>query len=239
LRYGPWPKGPSLAERPRICYKARMFKYISALFLILGLSAGAIAAEKSNGSLQSISRKYRATKLVEMTVQKTVKLELQGRETKYDGKIFLSSGKFRWENETPEKTLLVFDGTTIWSIQYPPKEFGGEPQIARGKVDKKTRSQILISSLLGGDLQKNFKVTSEKKDGDTSTLEVAPLGNDLMIKTMSLVIDTKKVQLLEISYKDDIGNVTKMKFSDIKFKTSAKNSLFKYQPPKGAQVTNL
>lgn len=216
-----------------------MFKNISALFLILGLSVGVQAAEKSNENLQKISKKYRAAKLVEMTVQKTVKLELQGRETKYDGKIYLSSGKFRWENETPEKTLLVFDGTTIWSIQYPPKEFGGEPQIARGKVDKKTKSQILVSTLLGSDLQKSFKVVSEKKDGDKSTLEVKPVGNDLMITSMNLLIDTKKVLLLEISYKDDIGNLTKMNFSDISFKTSSKNSLFKYQPPKGAQVTNL
>ncbi|MBO9666740.1 MAG: outer membrane lipoprotein carrier protein LolA [Bdellovibrio sp.] len=216
-----------------------MFKQISALFLITSFAFAAHAVSKTNTTLQKLSNKYRSAKLVEMSVEKTVKLELQGRETKYQGKIFLANGKFRWENETPEKTLLVFDGTTIWSVQYPPKEFGGNPQIAKGKVDKKTRSQILISSLLGGDLQKSFKVVNEKSDGDNVLLEVSPTGSDLMIKSMNLVVDGKKSLLKEISYKDDIGNLTTMKFSDIKFKDSANNSLFKYQPPKNVPVTEL
>ncbi|WP_413576338.1 LolA family protein [Bdellovibrio sp. HCB290] len=216
-----------------------MFKQIGALILAIGLSLNAFAAEKSNATLKKVSQKYRTTKLVEMKVEKIDKLVLQGRENKFEGTLAISSGKIRWENTTPEKSLLVFDGTTIWSIQYPPKEFGGDPQIARGKVNKKNKSQTIIATLLGGDLQGNFKVTDEKTDGDQSTLSIVPLKDDLSIKDIKLVVNTKKVVVDQISYQDDVQNVTTMKFSDVKFKSSVKKSLFKYEPPKGVPVTDL
>ncbi len=193
----------------------------------------------SNETLQKISSKYRSAKMVDMSVEKTVKLELQGRETKYQGHIFLANGKFRWENSVPEETLLVFDGSTIWSIQTPPKDFGGKPQIARGKVDKKTKSQILISTLLSGDLEKNFKVLKETKENGIAKIEVSPVGNDLQVKSLNLSIDLKNQTLSEISYKDDLGNQTIMAFSKINFLKKADEKKFKYQPPKGAQVTDL
>ncbi|MNJ91135.1 lipoprotein chaperone [compost metagenome] len=207
-------------------------------FLIFSVSTMAFA--KSSTALNAVTKKYRSAKMVEMNVDKTIKSELLGKETLYKGKIFLSGGKFRWENTTPEETLLIFDGSTIWSVQIPPKEFGGPVQVARGKVDKKTKSQILISALLGNEpIEKNFKVLKEKKSGDVTTVEVAPQGNDLTIKTLNLVLNTKDKALAEVSYLDDVGNLTTMKFSGIKFLKKEDKKLFKYQPPKDAQVSDL
>lgn len=193
----------------------------------------------SNELLQKVAKKYRSSKYVEMDVEKSVKSELMGRETKFIGRIFLSSGKFRWENSSPEKTLLVFDGTTIWSEQSPPPEFGGPVQVAKGKVDKKNRSHILISSLVGADLNKNFKVIKDTKAGSLTTLEVQPLYDDLTVKDLSVIVDTKQSFITTLSYKDDIGNLTTMKFSNVKLVNKEKKNLFKYQPPQGAQVTDL
>lgn len=205
----------------------------------MSFSVGLMAAVAGNGTLQKVTKKYRASKLVEMSVEKSVKSELLGKETKYNGKIYLANGKFRWENTTPEKTLLVFDGTTIWSEQTPPKEFGGPIQVAKGKVDKKTRSHILISALVGADLEKNFKIVKEEKVGDLVKLDVTPIYDDLTVKSLQVILDPTENTMKEISYKDDIGNLTTMSFSNVKFQKKEKNNLFKYQPPKGAQVTDL
>ncbi|WP_415061748.1 LolA family protein [Bdellovibrio sp.] len=216
-----------------------MFQKLSILFFVVVFSMGTHAATAEMSALQKVAKKYRASKLVEMSVEKSVKSELLGKETKYSGKIYLGNGKFRWENTTPEKTLLVFDGTTIWSEQTPPKEFGGPVQVAKGKVDKKNRSHVLISSLLGADLSKNFKVVNERTVGGLLKLDVEPLYDDLSVKSLSVVLDPDANTMKEISYKDDIGNLTTMIFSDVKFLKKEKKSLFKYQPPKGAQVTDL
>lgn len=214
----------------------RTLKFVlSALIFV----TGTLALAANNGALGKVAKKYRASKLVEMTVEKTVKSDLLGKETKYDGKIYLANGKFRWENTKPEETLLVFDGKTIWSVQTPAKEFGGPVQVAKGLVDKKNRSQILISSLLGDDLKKSFKVVKEEKDGDTVRLDVEPLGGSLTMKSLKLVVDGKANTLKSLSYLDDIGNLTTMNFSDVKFLKKENNKLFKYQPPKDAQVTDL
>lgn len=216
-----------------------MSKSIKSL-IILALSLPLIAIAAGNGALQKVTKKYRSAKLVEMSVEKIVKSDLLGKETKYQGQIFLADKKFRWENTTPEKTLLVFDGQTIWSEQTPPKEFGGAVQVAKGKVDKKTGTHILVSSLLSADLEAHFKVLKEEKlDGPLVRLDVEPKGGDLNIQALKVVLDTKNSQMKELSYMDEIGNLTTMKFSNVKFSKKAKDSLFKYQPPKGAQVTDL
>jgi outer membrane lipoprotein carrier protein len=112
-------------------------------------------------------------------------------------------------------------------------------QVAKGVVNKKTRSQILISSLMGESLGKNFKVVSEKKGTDGVAVTVEPKGDDLTIKSIDLVVDEKASVLKTVAYKDEVGNLTTMKFSDVKFLNKENKNLFKYQPPKDAQVTNL
>jgi outer membrane lipoprotein carrier protein len=217
-----------------------MYKSSKLVLFSLFFSLNVFAATQNGlGALQKVTKKYGATKLVEMNVDKTVKSELLGKETKYEGKIFLTKGKFRWENSKPEKTLLVYDGKTIWSEQTPPPEFGGPIQVAKGKVDKKTKSQILLSTLLGTDVKKNFKVLNEKKDGDVLTLDVKPLHDDLTAKEMTIQLNTKDSTLKQVSYKDDIGNVTTLNFSNVNFLKAEKKNLFKYEPPKGAQITDL
>lgn len=217
-----------------------MFKQFSVLILILCQLLAFVAKASGSEALQQVTKKYRDSKLVEMTVDKVVKSELLGKETKYSGKIYLGSGKFRWENTTPEKSLLVFDGKTIWSEQTPPKELGGPVQVAKGKVDKKTRSHILITTLLGSDVEKSFKINKEDKDGELLKLSVSPKTEDLTIQSLQLVLNPKEGTLKEVSYKDDIGNLTTLSFSKISFAPKkVKKNLFKYQPPKGAQVTDL
>ncbi|WP_413559137.1 LolA family protein [Bdellovibrio sp. HCB209] len=214
-----------------------MFKQISVLILSLGLSISVSAADKTNATLKKASQKYRAAKLVEMSFEKTVKF-ISGKTTKYTGTLTMANGKFRLETKTPDEELLVFDGTTLWIVQYPPKEFGGAPQISRGKPDKKGRQQMLAATLIGGDIQKTFKVTGENKEGDKSTLSISPR-DELPVKDLKMIVDTKMSEIKEITYSDEIDNQISMSFSDIKFKDSVKKNIFKYEPPKGAQVTNL
>jgi outer membrane lipoprotein carrier protein len=213
-----------------------MLKYLFVSLILLG----SLAFAKPSKDFDTTIKKYQKAKLVSMDVEKTVVSELLGKETKYKGQILLSSGKFRWENETPEKTVLLFDGQTLLNVQYPSKDFGGPVQIAKSKIDKKTKKQILISSLLSPSTTKsNFKVLEEKKEGPLTDVKLAPSGEDLQIKDLMIQIDPKNKRINEISYKDDLGNITKMVFSNVKFQSKADPEIFKFKAPKGAQVTNL
>lgn len=229
-----------------------MIKIILGLPLVFGLFGSTSFAKsvKANpkktaeefSALRAVSKKYQNAGLVEMNVEKLVKSELMGKETKYIGKIALSSGLFRWENTQPEKTLLVFDGQNIWNEQTSSPDFPGETQVARARVDKKNKSKILISSLMGKtSIFENFKVLKEEKAVDVYTYTIQPKANDLNINQLKLTLSAKDKKVVEISYQDDVGNMTSMKFSGIEFKkkTGSSKNLFKYTPPKGAQVTNI
>jgi outer membrane lipoprotein carrier protein len=190
--------------------------------------------------LKEVSKKYRSSKLVKISTEKIVTSELLGKTTKYVGIIYLSQGRFRWENETPDQSLLLFDGTVIWNIQYPPEDLGGPVQVVKAKLDKNTKSQILISTLIGKEpIDKNFKILNEKVDQDTLSMELKPLLSDLRVKQLTLDISLKTKEMKRISYKDDVDNLTVIELKRTDFLKKEPVDLFKYKIPKDAQVTNL
>jgi outer membrane lipoprotein carrier protein len=178
--------------------------------------------------------------MVQMSLEKIVKSELTGKETKLQGEISLSAGLFRLENKEPEKSLLVFDGKTLWNEQQPSSDFGGSIQVTKSKLSGKNKSQTLFATLLTKDpVTKYFKILSAKKEGSQTIYETESLTSDLNIKNLTLKIDNSSKLVSEISYKDDIGNLTTMKFSNAQFKKSMNKKIFSYHPPKGAQVTEI
>ncbi len=190
--------------------------------------------------LKQATLRYRKSEMTAMKVVKVVKSDLLGTETKFAGKISISAGLFRWENTEPDRTLIVYDGETIWNEQSPPKEFPGPMQVAKAKLDRKNKAQVMISSLLGGtSIFENFKVISEKLDSEQARYSIEPKTSDLKIKDLEIVVLKKQKEVSQISYKDDVGNITTMNFSDIEFNKKKSPNLFKYTPPKGAQVNSL
>ena len=141
------------------------------LFLIVALPATLLA--KPSTLFDQTIQKYQKSKMVSMKVEKTVISEILSKETTYSGQIQLSNGKFRWQNETPEKTLLLFDGKNLFSVQYPSKEFKSGLQVAISKIDEKGKKQILIASLLSPNSAKSkFKVLNEKKGTLLTDVEI-------------------------------------------------------------------
>jgi len=212
--------------------------------LILPVVAPAKGKEKKSPSamsvLKEVSKKYRNSKLVQIETDKKVSSELLGKTTVYEGRIYLAQGKFRWETETPEQSLLLFDGETIWSIQYPPKDLGGPAQVGKAKLGKNTKSQILISTLIGKEpIDKNFKILNSSKSENTLSIELQPLSPDLRVKGLTLEVDLKSKQILKISYKDDVENMTVISMKKTEFIAKESKDLFKVKIPKDAQVTNL
>ncbi len=190
--------------------------------------------------LKDATAKYRKSKFVEISIQKSVKSELTGKETKYSGKIFLSSGLFRMENKEPEKSLLVFDGATVWSEQAASSDFPGPPQVTKAKLDKKGKSQVLFATLLTKDpVTKHFQILKESLKGDVAVYEALPLSKDLNVKLLTIKISKKTKLVTEISYQDDIGNLTTMVLGEPSFKNTYDKKLFHYLPPKGSSVNEI
>lgn len=209
---------------------------ISSIFLILFSHLSFVVAASS--PLDDVVSRYRTSKLVSMDVVRTVKSKVLSKETKFVGKIYLSQSKFRWDTDAPEKTQIIFDGKTIWNIQHPSPELPGPLQVAKSKVDKNTKKQILLSTLLGtSEIKENFKILKTENQKEEKIYFLEPKGNDIQVKNLEIHVANKKISL--ISFKDDIGNQTDMAFKNIEFSKKDKSKLFQYSPPKEAQVITL
>lgn len=190
--------------------------------------------------LNDATAKYRSAKLVKSDLIKFVKSELTGKETKNEGEIAISEGLFRLENKGAEKSLIVFDGTTLWNEQKPSDDFGGPVQVTSSVIGKKNKSQTFFATMLTREpVTKYFKILTSKVVGSQVHYEAESTTTEINVKDFKLIIDSKKKEVIEISFKDDIGNLTTMKFSNTKFQDSSNRSLFKYKPPKGAQETKI
>lgn len=177
--------------------------------------------------------------MTQVDIEKTVTSELLGKKTTYVGKVFLASGLIRWENETPEKTLVVYDGKYVWSVQYASEDFPGPPTVGRAKLDKKNKQQLLLTNLLmGNDIDKLFSVDSTKKD-EQFEYAIQPKDSELQIKNLLIKVDPSSKEIKTISYVDEVGNKTEIQFKNINFETKKKSTMFKYEPPKDAKVIDL
>tara|TARA_B110001454_G_scaffold219198_1_gene251594 strand:+ start:173697 stop:174344 length:648 start_codon:yes stop_codon:yes gene_type:complete len=215
-----------------------MMKFIIPLLFLFFTFFLNVSADAATSSLDEVVSKYRNSKLVSMDVVKTVKSKVLSKETKFVGKIYLSQSKFRWDTDTPEKTQIIFDGKTIWNVQHPSAELPGPIQVAKSKVDKNTKKQILVATLLGtSEVKKNFKVLKTESLKDEKLYFLEPKGSDLQIKDLVIHIAGKKISA--VSFKDDIGNQTDMNFKNVEFSKKEKSKLFNYAPPKDAQVITL
>lgn len=215
------------------------FLVVTTLFSVfLGVQT---QAAPSVGDLEVVLDVYQRQAMVESSVVKTVTSEMLGKKTEYPGRVWMSKEKFRWETDSPEKSLLVFDGSSIISVQYPNKDLGGKLQVARGKVDTKSNGHILISLIMKKEsLSTNFEVIKIDSAGSIKTIQLKSKRPELGVTSLVITVDSTKKKITELNYSDDIGNKTQLVFGPVYFnKTKASNNFFKFSVPKGAQVTEL
>lgn len=175
-------------------------------------------------------------KTARLDVEKTVVSELLNKTTTAKGEIFLGGGKFRWETTSPEKSLIVFDGQTVWTQQ---TEEGSNPQVTKTKLNGKSKDQILVKILSGGKISSKFRLTGMEKADETTVMKMEPVKADPTVKNFSLVLGGKPERLQEIRYTDDIGNLTKIRILKTDTVKKPAADLFKYQVPKDAEVNEL
>lgn len=190
-------------------------------------------------SLDNVLDKYSSFKVVRMETTKEVYSDLLGKTKKYEGEIYLSKGKFRWDIRTPEKSYLIFDGSTIWSVQHPSDSNFGKIQVTISN-SKSIKNHVLISALFDKDILKaKFKITSSKEN-KIAKFELVPNSSvELNTKKVEFVVDLIKSEILSINYLDEIGNKTNIKVSKTEFTNTLGKKLYFYKAPKGAQVTYL
>ncbi len=209
--------------------------FLNLVSFLFSLSLSAAKSDPAN--LDKVMKNYKQADTVILDVRKTVKSEILDKETVYKGVIRFSKGKLHWTNEEPSKSLIIYDGSILWSIQYPPAEFKSPPQVAKTKLKKGKSSPLVLTSLLGDKpLKKYFEVAPDNIDGIYQTFKLKEIKNTLGVKDILLTIDTKLDRLVKLQYIDEVENLTKLEFRGTQFNEVIKPTMFSFKPPKGITV---
>ena len=141
---------------------------------------------------------------------------------------FSRPGKFRWVYEKPYAQLLVGDGSKLWAFDQELNQ-----------VTTKKLGQALgntPAAILAGDnsLDKNF-VLKDAGDADgLEWVEATPKSDDSSFERIRMGFAGGQLKAMVLH--DNFGQTTALQFGQIERNPSLDAGLFRFVPPKGADV---
>jgi len=143
---------------------------------------------------------------------------------------FRKPGRMRWEFETPEKQTIVSDGETLYS--YDPDL----NQVIETPLKQALKSSSATSFLLGiGNINRDFKAAFASPPTPTGLIDLI-----LDAKTggykIEVGLDPKTYDLTKLTLTDQLGDVTKIDFTDIHDNVELPDSIFAFKAPPGADI---
>jgi outer membrane lipoprotein carrier protein len=194
------------------------------LFLLL-LVPGIVSAqgvETLKGLLnQTTTAKARFTQVVLDKNRKTLQQASGTME-------FSRPGRFRWEYTKPYEQTIVGDGSRLWIYD---KDLN---QVTVRKLDRALGASP--AALLAGsnEIEKSYALKATGVDGGLDWLEATPRTQDTAFERIRLGLGKGGLEAMEL--RDQFGQTTVIKFSDLQRNVKIAPESFKFTPPKGADV---
>ena len=155
---------------------------------------------------------------------------LSAKNGTFSGNVSLQRpNNFRWNITSPSEQLIVTDGSALWVYDKDLE------QVTRQSTDQQVGNTPAL--LLSGDpskIAKNFKITQPNATKNYYVLYPKSSGSNFN----SLAVSFNGGKPVMMVLNDSLGQVTSIKFSNVKTNTSIPSSQFKFTPPKGVDVIN-
>jgi outer membrane lipoprotein carrier protein len=142
---------------------------------------------------------------------------------------FVRPGKFRWEYRKPYEQLIVGDGKKFWMYDVDLD------QVTVKKLDAALGSSP--AALLSGsnEIERGFVLKNiEARDG-LEWLQAVPRSAESSFEKILMAFNAKS-ELVVMELHDAFGHHTVLRFSGLKSNPTLGAQLFKFVPPKGADV---
>lgn len=206
---------------PRIGDNPPMRKLAIAVALMFSATAWA-------GGVDQLRAFLDGTKTARGSFSQSVSAK-SGRKPQQSAGIFAMQrpGKFRWSYELPYPQLLVSDGKQFWSY---------DPELKQA-VSKKI-GQAFGSSpaalLAGGELDKTFNLRDAGASDGIEFVEATPKQEDASFSNIRIGLRDNLPVSMEIH--DSFGQTTVLRFTQFERNPALDAALFRFVPPKGADV---
>ena len=185
--------------------------------------------------LVEIQHRYQNTNDLEAGFVQEYIGKVMKRVQRGEGKVyFKKKGMMRWDYQVPNQQLIS-NGHTLW--YYQPED----NQVFISDVSKVLKEKTPLAFLAGeGDLSRDFNLLnfseSRSQKEDHFVLELAPKEPYPALGKLTLTVDRKTYFVIQTDVFDELGNVTRTRFIDIKTNLNLPNSFFQFTIPPGAEV---
>ena len=210
-------------------------KFICVFALVSSFIFEAHAAKEFTKTLN----KYASAESIEVGLKETDEKSTLGTKSISEGTLKFAKSKIYILLNGDKKIEFFYKNKTIWLVEYPDLDFDKNGKRKVTVIKKSTPA--LISGLINlfsdqKQFLKEFKVLSEKKDGDKLTVEFKPTQKNL--KSFTLVIAQKERLIQQVLFTDDVDTKTALDLSDLKLNKKVQAADFEFKKLKSDEVTN-
>jgi len=185
--------------------------------------------QEAYGSTQDLTAKF----VQELTLASIKKTERE------EGTVYFKNpGRMYWEYTRPKSKKLVVNPQKAWL--YVPEDHVVYVQDAEALY----QSKVILRFLSGmGKLREDFQIEyaapqATDKEGHY-LLVLTPNQADLGIDRLHLTVDRNSFQILQCRFSDAFGNLTRIRFQNIRTNNQLPESLFHFKPPRGVETFNV
>jgi outer membrane lipoprotein carrier protein len=225
--------------REKLKTKSRFAAVCGICLIIAGamsdVSVRAAETGDADAVVDRLQRNYETTADFVANFQQETEVKTLNRSLKASGKLsFKRPGKMLWLYDTPKDQFVLADGKHLYF--YQPEQ----NQIIKSPLKHAFRTDIPLSFLLGlGNLKKDFKATLKAAEEKQFVLRLEPKADAGGYSDIQMGVDKNTADILWLSIRDGAGNLTTLRFAEMRKGVGVQDSLFQLKIPKGADVVEL
>ena len=212
------------------------FLFLLSCYLFLPAAVNAVEASKDQQAIvDGLQKSYDAIVDFVADFRQETEVKTLNRNLKSSGKVsFKRPGKMLWRYEEPKGQWVLADGKSLYYYQPEQK------QVLKSPLKNAFRSDVPLSFLLGiGSLKKDFTATLKGSDQGDYVLLLSPKGDMGGVGEIFLGVEPRSFDIRWARIRDAAGNLTTIRFSNMRKGVGLKESLFLFQLPEGADLVEL
>ncbi len=214
----------------------RRVRWALLLALICSNAAFGAQADDSQEIIRRVQARYDATADFTADVVQEMTIASLNKTITSEGTVaFKKPGRMRWEFTQQDPQIIVADGTTLWF--YKPSE----TQVFKAPFNAAFRSATPISFLTGvGQITRDFdaKLDGTSADGDLIYLLLVPKKDAGDVGRVRVMVTKDSADIRGAEVFDPLGNVSKLKFKNMRRNVGIPDEKFKFEIPEGVDVIN-
>jgi outer membrane lipoprotein carrier protein len=205
---------------------------IAVLAALACAGAAAAHAAAAGEVTRRVQERFDATNDFTAAVNQELVAVSAGKTMHATGTVaFKRPGKMRWALAGGTAQVIIADGTTLWFYQ------PDERQVLKAPFQAAFRSSTPISFLTGvGRLSEDFDVTLDGEGDGVLQLALRPRRSEGEVGRLRLTVDARSYDIVGAEIVDPIGNITRLRFSDLRRNTGLDDAEFRFEVPPGVDV---